>query len=106
MQSAYVKFLNAQTDYDALTSPPEEDEIVAAQLAVEEKTLALQQAELDLMDVGDGQTAATREAALSLEKAELQLASAQETSGWHDIGCTVFRNNYHRQCRSRGNSQR
>ena len=79
VQSAYVKFLNAQTAYEALTTRPDEDEITDAELVVQEKTLALQQAELDLVDVGDGQAAATREAQLSLEQAELKLQTAQET---------------------------
>jgi RND family efflux transporter MFP subunit len=79
VKSAYVKYLNAQNEYDDLISPPEEEEIISAQLTVQEKTLALQQAELELMDVGNGQSAAEREAALTLEKADLQLASAQET---------------------------
>ena len=78
VQSAYVKLLNAQTEYDALVSPPDEGDIAAAQLTMQEKSLALQQAELGLMDVGGGVTAATRQAALSLEQAELNLASAQK----------------------------
>ncbi|MDF1513820.1 MAG: HlyD family efflux transporter periplasmic adaptor subunit [Anaerolineae bacterium] len=78
VKSAYVKLLNAQTDYDNLTMSPEEDEITAAQLVVQEKEIAVKQAELTLEEVDGGQSAAIREAALTLQKAELQLTSAQE----------------------------
>ena len=78
VQSAYVKLLSAQTDYETLTSSPDASDLSAAQLTVQEKELALQQAQLALMDLGDGETAATREAALTLEQANLNLASARE----------------------------
>ena len=78
VQSAYVQLLNSQAAYEELTTPPEEDEIKVAELLVYEMEIAFQQAELALLDAGDGVTAATREAQLSLEQADLKLISAQE----------------------------
>lgn len=79
IQSAKAKVINAQSALDALQTPPDEAEVTAAQIQVQQMALALEQAKLDLTDVGDGTTAATREAELALEQAQLKLAAAQET---------------------------
>ena len=79
IQSAKSKVLSAQRALDEVQTPPDEADVTAAQIKVQQMTLALEQAKLDLCDLGDGKTAATREAELSLEQAQLKLAAAQET---------------------------
>ena len=56
IQSAKSKVMSAQSALDALQTPPEEAEITAAQIKVQQMSLALEQAKLDLTDVGDGKT--------------------------------------------------
>jgi RND family efflux transporter MFP subunit len=83
VQSARVKVLNAQQTLDDLTAEPEQQEITAAQLAVQELEVAVQQAKLDLADAQDALaeagTTAQDEAELNLEQAQLKLQLAQET---------------------------
>jgi RND family efflux transporter MFP subunit len=79
IQSAKSKVLSAQSSLDSVQTPPDEAEITAAQIKVQQMSLSLAQAKLDLTDVGDGKTAATREAEIALEQAKLKLATAQDT---------------------------
>jgi len=78
IQSAKAQMMTAESALEDLQTAPEEAEVTAAQIAVQQMTLVLEQAKLNLSDVGDGKTAATREAELALEQAQLNLATAQE----------------------------
>jgi multidrug efflux pump subunit AcrA (membrane-fusion protein) len=83
VQSAWIQVLNAQETLEELTTAPEQAEITAAQLAVQELEVAVRQAQLDLADAQAAQeeagAAALAEAELNLEQAQLQLQAAQET---------------------------
>ena len=81
VQNAWVKVLNAQSTLQDLQTPPEQDDIATAELAVQEMQVALQQARLDLADAD----ADTYEAELSLQQAQLKLESAE-----HDLECTTL----------------
>jgi HlyD family secretion protein len=79
IQSARAKVLSAQTELETLQTAPDAAEITAAEIKVHEATLALEQAKFALADVGDGKTAAARDAELALEQARLNLTNAQTT---------------------------
>ncbi len=79
VQSAKAKVVSAQAALDELKNPPEESEITAAQIQMQQATLAMEQAKLALADQGNGKTAATRDAELTLEQARLKLTAAQNT---------------------------
>jgi RND family efflux transporter MFP subunit len=83
IQNARVQVLSAQETLDDLQTPPDDEEIAAAQLAVQELEVSLAQAKLDLADAQKaldeaGTPDAFAEAELALEQAELNLESAQE----------------------------
>jgi len=79
IQSAKAQLLNAQSALEEAQTPPDDAEITAAQIKVQQTVLALEQAKLAVADLGDGKTPATREAELTLEQAQRNLATAQET---------------------------
>jgi RND family efflux transporter MFP subunit len=80
VQNAWVKVLNAQQALEDLQTAPDEAEIVAAQLAVQELEVALGQARLDLAEAQETLAEAdTSKAELTLEQAQLKLESAQDT---------------------------
>jgi len=79
VESAKAKMLSAQSDLDTLRTLPDEATLTAAHIKVQQNKIALTQAQLDLVDLGDGQTAALREAEIALGQAKLQLSNAQET---------------------------
>ncbi len=79
LQSAWAKVLSARIELEDLETPPDETEIAAARVAAQQAALAFEQAKLDLRDLGDGLTMATREAELTLEQARLNFTTAQET---------------------------
>jgi RND family efflux transporter MFP subunit len=77
-QNDWVKVLDARETLDALHTPPDEAEIAAARIAVQELEVTLGRARLDLADAQEALTEAdTREAELALQQAQLKLASAQ-----------------------------
>jgi RND family efflux transporter MFP subunit len=78
IQSAKAQLLSAQSELEELETPPDDEDITAAQIAVQQAALTLEQAKLALADTGDGQAAAEWEAELALEQAQLNLANAQE----------------------------
>jgi HlyD family secretion protein len=77
VQNAWVKVLNAQEALDELQTPPDDEEIAAAQLAVQQLEVALGQSQLDVTDakaaLADPDTA---QAELTLQQAQLKLESA------------------------------
>lgn len=77
VQSAKSKMLSAQNTLEALQTPPDDAEITAAQIKVQQTSLALAQAELDLTDLGDGKSAATHAAEIALDQAKVKLVAAQ-----------------------------
>lgn len=79
IQSAQAKVLTAQSALEAAQTGPEAAAIQAAAIKVQEATLALEKAKFALADVGDGKSAATRNAELALEQARLKLQNAQTT---------------------------
>ena len=79
VQNAWVRVLNAETTLEDLQTPPEDKEIAAARIAVQEMEVALGQARLDLADAQEALSEAdTAEAELTLQQARLKLESAQE----------------------------
>ncbi len=78
IQNAKAQLLNAQNALEEVQTPPDTAEITAAQINVQQKALALEQAKLALTDAGNGKTAATRAAELSLEQAQINLDKARE----------------------------
>ncbi|HOU13051.1 MAG TPA: efflux RND transporter periplasmic adaptor subunit [Anaerolineae bacterium] len=78
IQNAKAQLLNAQNALEEVQTPPDDAAITAAQINVQQKALALEQAKLALADVGNGESAATHEAELTLEQARINLAKAQE----------------------------
>jgi RND family efflux transporter MFP subunit len=78
--NARVKVLNAEQTLEDLLAEPDEEQLAAARLKVQELELALQQARLNLAEAEESlaETDATQ-AQLSLEQAQLKLALAQET---------------------------
>ena len=79
VQNAWVRVLNAETTLEDLQTPPEDKEIAAARIAVQEMEVALGQAKLDLADAQEALAEAdTAEAELTLQQARLKLESAQE----------------------------
>jgi HlyD family secretion protein len=78
IQSAWVKVLNAKTALEDLQTPPDEQEIAAARIAMQEQELALQQAKLDRADAEKALAEVdTTEAELALQQARLNLEAAQ-----------------------------
>jgi HlyD family secretion protein len=79
IQNAWIKVLNTQVALEDLQTPPDEEEITAARILVQEMQVDLQQARLDLVEaqktLADADTA---EAELALQQARLKLESAQE----------------------------
>jgi HlyD family secretion protein len=79
VQNAWVKVLNAEQTLEDLQMPPDEADIAAAQLKVQELDVALGQAGLDLSEAQEAFAEAdTAKAELSLRQAQLKLESAQD----------------------------
>jgi len=77
--NAWIKVLTARQALEDVQTPPDEEELDAAQLKVQELEVALQQAQLNLVDAQETlDDANTTQAELSLQQAQLKLASAQE----------------------------
>jgi HlyD family secretion protein len=77
VQNAWVKVLNAQEALDELQTPPDDEEIAAARLVVQQLEVALGQSQLDAADakaaLADPDTA---QAELTLQQAQLKLESS------------------------------
>lgn len=79
VQNAWVKVLNAQQSLEELQTPPDDRDIAAAQLKVQELEVALSQARLDMAAAQEAlEEADTTKAELTLQQAQLKLESAQE----------------------------
>ena len=79
VQNAWVKVITAQRTLDDLQTPPDEEAISAARIAVQEMAVALAQAGLDLADAQEALVDTdTVQAELTVRQAELKLASAQD----------------------------
>lgn len=77
--NAWIKVLNARQALEDVQTSPDEEELAAARLKVQELDVALQQAKLNLVEAREALTDAdTLQAELSLQQAQLKLASAQE----------------------------
>lgn len=79
IQSAQAQLVNAESALEVAETSPDDAEIAAAQIKVQQAALTLEKAKLAVVDLGDGQTPAAREAELALEQAQFKLAAAQET---------------------------
>ncbi len=80
VQNGWVKVLNAQETLEELQTPPDDTEIAAARLFVQELEVALGQARLDLAHAEDAFTDLdTAQAELMLQQAQLKLESALAT---------------------------
>ncbi len=80
VQNGWVKVLNAQETLEELQTPPDDTEIAAARLFVQELEVALGQARLDLAHAEDAFTDLdTAQAELTLQQAQLKLESALAT---------------------------
>ncbi|MFL7809490.1 MAG: efflux RND transporter periplasmic adaptor subunit [Anaerolineae bacterium] len=80
IENARVKLLNAQQALVDLRTPPDESEIAAAQLSVQQFEVALQQAKLDQADAERALAESdTTQAELTLQQAQLKLETAQQT---------------------------
>ena len=79
IKNAWIKVLNARQTLEDLQTPPEEQEIAAARIAVRELEVGLQQARLDLGEAQEARVDAnTAQAELTAKQARLKLESAQE----------------------------
>ena len=80
IQNAWVRVLNARQSLEDLQAPPDESEIAAARIAVQELQVGLQQAQLDRVYAQEAlaNVDAVTKAELALEQARLKLESAQE----------------------------
>jgi RND family efflux transporter MFP subunit len=79
VDNAWIQVLSARQALEDVQSPPDEEELDAARLKVQELEVALQQARLNLAEAQEALTDAdTTQAELSLQQARLKLASAQE----------------------------
>jgi RND family efflux transporter MFP subunit len=77
VQNAWVKVLDAQQALEELQTPPDDEEIATARLAVQELEVALGQAQLDLSDAKAAlANPDTAQAELTLQQAQLKLESA------------------------------
>jgi len=77
--NAWIKVLSARQALEDVQTPPDEEELDAARLKVQEQEVALQQAQLGLVEAQESlDDADTTQAELSLQQAQLKLASAQE----------------------------
>jgi RND family efflux transporter MFP subunit len=77
--NAWIKVLSARQTLEDVQTPPDEEELAAAQLKVQELEVALQQAKLNLAEAQEALVEADiTQAELSLQQAQLKLASAQE----------------------------
>jgi RND family efflux transporter MFP subunit len=82
LKNGWLKVLNARQALEDLQTPPEEQEITSARIAVRELEVGLQQARLDLADAQEALAQAdTTQAELTLQQARLKLQSAQESLG-------------------------
>jgi HlyD family secretion protein len=80
VQNGWVRVLNAQETLEELQTPPDDTEIAAARLLVQELEVALGQARLDLAHAEDAFTDLdTAQAELTLQQAQLKLESALAT---------------------------
>ena len=84
IQNALVKVLNAEETVEDLQTPPDGEDITAAQLQIQALEVSLAQAQLDLADAREaldeaGTPDALAEAELSLQQAQLKLESAEDT---------------------------
>jgi multidrug efflux pump subunit AcrA (membrane-fusion protein) len=75
LQSAWAKVVSAEAALEDLETPPDEEELTAARIKVQELEIARERARLAL---GEDQEAALREAELALEQANSSLDSAKE----------------------------
>jgi RND family efflux transporter MFP subunit len=79
VQNAWVKVLNARQTLDDLQTAPEEEDIAAARIKVQELEVTLGQARLDLAHAQEALAEADAiEAELSLQQAQLKLETAQD----------------------------
>jgi RND family efflux transporter MFP subunit len=80
IKNAWLKVLNARESLEDLQTPPDEQEITAAQIIVQELQVGLQQARLDLAEAQETLASAdTAQAELAATQAQLKLESAQES---------------------------
>ena len=80
IQNARVRVLNAEEALETLQTPPDDEDVTAAQLKVQELEVSLGQAKLDLAEAEKALAEVdTTQAELSLQQAQLKLESAQET---------------------------